>query len=58
MEERRGTLAVGLFVGRFSRADVHRIFCTLEEDPSVCNVNFGGLMRGGAISQWISVDDQ
>lgn len=25
VEERRGT-AVGLFVGRFSRADVHRIF--------------------------------
>ena len=58
MEESRGTVAVGLFVGRFSRADVHRIFCSLEEDPSVSNVNFGGLMRGGAISQWISVDDK
>lgn len=34
-------------MGRFSRADVHGIFGTLEEDPSVCNVNFGGLMRGG-----------
>ena len=34
-------------MGRLSRADVHGIFCTLEEDPSVCNVNFGGLMRGG-----------